>query len=600
MKRIQSAVSGGFDAIAGQEILDAIQGLMRSQRAFSRESKKHDWQFSPVPDVPDETVARFSAARFRATYRSIRPLLEDTLPSDDGEEVQIDIEHADRTLSTRSRQALDEDARSFSLGLVERWIEDPSNVRLLRIGLDIWPDPDVLDAILGLLRPFTERGERRKAPRQVAWYCLSELLRAGATETGFVKEEECLPECLDIQKFRKLLRDEAVRLVELPIRSIPWYLRQQALLFLAVFSPSSAPVKRAGSSAETRNYRKLILFLCAEDAHVTSPDFATLAVLSRRSFSTASQSIELTQLGLTKARKREIAIRDPLFAMELSETDVHFFDGLPARIRNDLCIERDRPQGDRKSLIDIVVAGGPTNPLRNELSLLRFAAAFLNKLRHSDSPELTVIAPPQVHLTLTTNSEIGEIAEIENLEINTSPVTPDGSLYHPPTWCDPAVRWRFQLGFLMRFILSGQPDFTAVVRRNFRKDESGAYRSASSHWYQRRYGFYNAQPAFGDDWLPITDWVEKFLLALLRWPGVRHPLEFKWTNDGMARTLEEIEKRIVYIESYQEKRNSLLLLPMIANWPTESTQTRPLRACVVQTVFSTQEKSCRKLDTQQA
>ncbi len=35
MSRIQSAVSGGFDAIGGEEILDSIQGLMRSQQALS-------------------------------------------------------------------------------------------------------------------------------------------------------------------------------------------------------------------------------------------------------------------------------------------------------------------------------------------------------------------------------------------------------------------------------------------------------------------------------------------------------------------------------------------------------------------------------------
>ena len=75
MSRIQSAVSGGFDAIGGEEILDSIQGLMRSQQALSDQPEKSGWRFSPLPDVRDETVARFAAARFRTTFRSIRPLL---------------------------------------------------------------------------------------------------------------------------------------------------------------------------------------------------------------------------------------------------------------------------------------------------------------------------------------------------------------------------------------------------------------------------------------------------------------------------------------------------------------------------------------------
>ena len=160
----------------------------------------------------------------------------------------------------RTRRELDEEARAFALGLIKRWIDDPSNVRLLRIGLDLWPDVEVLKEVLELLRPFTEKGGLKKAPPRVAWYCLSEILRAGATETGLVSDAETLPACLDLAAYRNLLRDEAVRLVDLPARRIPWYLRQQALLLLAAVDPAGAPVLRTGSSPETRHYRELILF----------------------------------------------------------------------------------------------------------------------------------------------------------------------------------------------------------------------------------------------------------------------------------------------------------------------------------------------------
>ena len=48
MNRIQSAVSGGFDALGGEEILDAIQGLMRAQEALSV-GDDSGWRFSPGP-----------------------------------------------------------------------------------------------------------------------------------------------------------------------------------------------------------------------------------------------------------------------------------------------------------------------------------------------------------------------------------------------------------------------------------------------------------------------------------------------------------------------------------------------------------------------
>lgn len=119
MRRIQSAVSGGFDAIAGEEIVDALQGLMRSQEAASDD--EGGWRLTPVPDVRDETVARFAAFRFRRTFRSIRPLLE----RDDGRGAtrpdDVD-ELVDVRRPTRTQRELDEDARTFALGLVKRWV----------------------------------------------------------------------------------------------------------------------------------------------------------------------------------------------------------------------------------------------------------------------------------------------------------------------------------------------------------------------------------------------------------------------------------------------------------------------------------------------
>ena len=163
MNRIQSAVSGGFDALGGEEILDAIQGLMRAQEALSV-GDDSGWRLSPVPDVRDETVARFGAARYRTTFRSIRPLLQDDDTPDESEVGRGGTPPGGRLSVARTRRELDEDARAFALGLIQRWIDDPSNVRLLRIGLDIWPDVNLLREVLSLLRPFTEKGGRRKAP----------------------------------------------------------------------------------------------------------------------------------------------------------------------------------------------------------------------------------------------------------------------------------------------------------------------------------------------------------------------------------------------------------------------------------------------------
>ncbi len=283
MERIQAGISGGFDAIAGQEILDAIQGLIRSQQRYSeRHAEEQEWPFSPVADVRDATVARFAAGRFRSTYRSLRPLLEDgehrpetDTPSDD---------HLNRGRMRRSQSDLDDEARTFALALIESWIDDPSNVRLLRIGLDVWPAEDILNNVLSLLKPFTGKGTGRLAARRVAWYCLAEIFRAGATETGFVRQDEALPAQINIAGYRLILWQEAVRLAALPPSRLPWYLKQQVALFLAVNCAERAEVVPTIRGSETGRHRRLIIFLRGETQSIKGTELATLAILSRRAF----------------------------------------------------------------------------------------------------------------------------------------------------------------------------------------------------------------------------------------------------------------------------------------------------------------------------
>lgn len=581
MARIQSAVSGGFDALGGEEILDAIQGLMRAQEALSV-GDASGWRLSPVPDVRDETVARFGAARYRITFRSIRPLLQDDDTPEESEVEKGDTSPGGRLRVARTRHELDEDARVFALGLVQRWIDDPSNVRLLRIGLDLWPDLELLREVLSLLRPFTERGGRRNAPRRVAWYCLAEVLRAGATETGLVPDTESLPSGIDLESYRGELLSEAARLVALPGPTIPWYLRQQALLFLAAYNPVRAPVARTGTGPETQHYREMVRFLRGEGDRLGSSDFATLAVLARRAFADRARAVELTRPGLNPSRKRQLAQRDPSFLLELidAETQVPLFDDLPARVRDDLCRTAGSSDGDAVTLAGAVLRAHPTGSLRNELSLLRFAMAFLEQWVEQ-KPPLEVITPVQVRLKL--KEDLG-IADIEELRIVASRADPSGSLYEPPSWCEDEERWRVQLGFLLRFILSGQPDFTRPVRRTSWKENESSYRPAYNHWYQRLYGLYSGQPAFGDDWLPISDWIEGFLLTLLRWPGCRAPTGFDWVEQGIEEARRHIDRRIADLEQRRGSATGTLILPVLANRPTATNAKRSLRACVVQTV----------------
>ena len=588
MNRIQSAVSGGFDVIGGEEILDAIRGLIHPQDPAIA-STDGVWRLAPIPDVRDETVARFAAGRFRTTFRSLRPMLEERV-GEIGDIKESDSDPFLDSVAVRARitwtqNQLDEDAKAFALGLIHRWVDNPSNVRLLRVGLDLWPDVEVLQEVLSLLRPYTLSVCEQKAPQRVAWYCLSEILRIGATETGLVSDEQSLPANIDLQKYRRVLCDEAVRIAKLSPEIVPWYLRQQALLFVATVRPLDVKFTIFKSDNETQHYLKLIRFLFQQSGIVESEEFATFAILARRTFLNRTSAVSITRPKLNVERARKIAEKDPSFALELLDNEK--LHRLTPRLLEDLCIRRRIQSGKFISLAELVLRQQPNTRVRNELFLLDFAVAFLRNLTKQKLRPTTIITPTQVELLL--NEDLG-IAEVQKLRIRPSRVRSPNSLYMPPDWSIDKDRWRFQLGYLLRFVLSGNADFTRFVRPpSWKEERECVYRAAENHWFQRRYGLFSGQPAFGDDWLPISDWMESFLFALLRWPGCGIGDEFAWVDEGIDDAIASISKRVSQLRDSRGRATGLLMLRMKANRPISDTITRSLRGCVVQTVVPNAE-----------
>ena len=576
MTRIQKAVSGGFDVAAGEAILEAIRGLMQIQERHPQEPyDAAGWPLTPVADVPDATVARFAAGRFRRAYRWLRPLVESSETSSEGAETG----EAEPVLATsdrvRTQAELDNDAEVFAAGLIQTWVEDPSNIRLLRIAMDIWPSAETVERVLDLLVPYAG-GQEYDEAHQVAQYCLAELLRSGATETGLVEKTEMLP--LEINEYRAVLQRVSERIVQHEETEIPWYLRQQAFLFLAACD--STHVYPDAREQETLHYAALLRFL-SDPACASSPaDFATYSVLARRSLA-PDRAARMLVPHMNRIRLTKIAEADPAFALELVEFDPKLTAFLPDRIKRDLILIRTLPPG-RISLADLVL--GNENPFRDELALLQFAAKALKILRRGQSG---TVAPVDLEVTIG-DSEPWEVREGKfELELLHRRQLKN-SVYSPPDWCPDDQRWRFQLGYLLRFILTCNADFTASVRpQSWRESRGNSYRPAPIPWRMRRYGFFNAHEAFGDRWLPITEWTTGLLLDLLAWPGARSPNN-PWIKQGIDQTAAAIQERIDEILNLQGAGRSELLLKVALNPPEPITGDRALRAAVVQTVLPRQ------------
>jgi hypothetical protein len=572
MERIQTAISGGFDASGGEEVIQAIEALVRSQLNLSSDRPSAPAALKAVPDVKDETIGRFAAGRFRRTFRSLRPLLDDR-PFTDLAELGEETYRRARL----SQSELDDEAHAFSLLLIERWIADPSNVRLLRVALDLWPSQEMLTEVLKLIEPYLSGKIRSFSSRRIAYYCLAEILRAGATETGFIEDPESFPAKVDLSEYRTLLLKTAIRIASGDATSAPWYLVQQALLYIAVHASPAVQVENLPSS--NKPYWRLLSFLRGDHKKLTDREFAIMAVVSRRSFLPIDSAVELVGASLTPGRFSEIASRDIEFARDLFRTVDCLFTVGPG-ISEDIGVAEWSSAPSLKSLQEYVHSKGPLNPLRNEIGVLSFAEKFLELIEKGEIPE--VVTPSTIQISLDT---VGDYARVNQIVVRSAQKTKAyTSIYTAPTWANATQRWRFQLGYLLRFILTARVDFSLPVRPTSWKEAEPLYRPTRGHWFQRQYGFYNGHEAFGDDWLPISQFTQDLLFSLLIWPGCRTS-SAEGDQLALGETLAKVRHAAQVAKEAIGPATGMLMLKVDAPIPGTRKKGRPLRACVVQSVM---------------
>ncbi|WP_420137531.1 RNA-directed DNA polymerase [Sphingomonas sp.] len=577
MQRIQSAISGGFDAAGGEEVIQAVQGLVRSQAEISAAAEAGGLKtFTAVPDVRDETIGRFAAGRFRTTFRSLRPLLEDRPPSDQAAKPAFETESYPFRRSRMSQPELDDEARAFSYGLINTWIRNPSNVRLMRVAVDLWPTPALLEEVLSLFQPYL-RGHLKGVSRKVAFYCLSELFRAGATETGIVKSDETLPGGVDLTGYRRVLGKAAESVAFAKGARFPWYLRQQALLFLMVHPRPTVSKLPSVEEGPLGHYAGMISFLDGDISKASASLIAVQAIVARRSFYGQADAAALIADRLDSDSFAQIAARDLEFARELYSVKQNLV-GESLALSVDLGTGSWTHSEDTSILKDLVGIRGIQNVLRNEIGVLSFSVAYLREAAREKLPD--VITPSSVQLRL---DPWREFALVSGISFNAVPLGAGyRSIYAPPSWAGDEA-WRFKLGFLLRYILTGKVDFSKTVRSPGWRETVPAYRPATSHWMQRLYGFYNGHDAFGDDWLPISQFTQDLLYSLLAWPGCRAESKVEGIGSPIE-LLGVLESRLQTAKDSVGAATGLLMLRMPAPNPGAGAADRPLRACVVQSI----------------
>ncbi|MDZ4819512.1 MAG: RNA-directed DNA polymerase, partial [Planctomycetota bacterium] len=573
MRRIQETVSGGFDANGGTQLLAALEGLFNTIGQFIETDENGTrWPLKAVPDVRDETVARFVAGRYRSTFRSLRPLLEDEIVRSSESDTLDDDQPLDARAAILTKDELDRQSQAFGLRLIEEWIRNPGNVRLLRVGLDLFPDSSVLESVIGLLKPIMTSSSNERGIRSVAEYCLAELFRAAATETGLVPDRELLPGGIDIEQYQDVLRDYARELMADHWDSLSWFCQQQILLFVAASSPVGIDVQMARTAPETAAYATMLAFLQGQ-SEADLDRWTANTVLARQSYLDAESAARLIVPQLTSERIARLAELAPAVAEELLVANSRLRRLADKSVLNRLSLPQRQPSANAtESVLPLVSESRRWNcRLRDELSLIRFALEWLEQRDGAGQG----LSPAMMKVSFA--------ADVTRRVAFDTPLR--NSLFEAPDWCPANDKWRYELGFVLRFIITGQSDPTETLRHPSWREHEHCYRPPSWHWKVRRYSLFNGRDRLGPEWLPLSSWMESFLTALLHWPGAvlpQRPFHKKLRTISQAKALCEV--RVEELESMQGEATGLLMLPVTprSTWNHQANATKPLRVCNAQ------------------
>jgi len=594
-RRIQGEVSGVFDMLHGTELIGAIEGFFHTQKRYSTENEgaisgKTNLLVG-MSDMRDDTAARFAAGRFRRTFRSLRPMLErehtgigqsvlaiDDEPDDEG------VEHS----LVLSKFQLDERAKLFAALLIEEWTANPANVRLLRVALDMYPDADYLQEVLQLLKPGWQRGGSKQARREIRLYCLAELFRAGATETGMVSDSECLPEDVHLEAYHQRLFCEAQDIFEQFAHRqwnrprLPWYLMQQVFLYLSSRNAFPKVVHHMGAKGgeSLALYRRFARFLGGYQP-VGLDERASFLVIAQTGFSIDGLERRIARRGVSSKFLARVEACSPIIAEAIWEAARPSAGMALTQMAIRLGLE-SRPSTDVITFLPDI-AKQERNPFCSELNLLKLAL-WLLKLP-ADTFE-AVLTPWQIECGFEKEDHGDEFRRIDRDAFNVSERSNVGfHLFRPPDWCDkPEERRRYNTGALLRFTIRGTTDFFSAVS-DARQKVTPRYTRPISHWEQQRYSAFQGRRAFGPPWIPISSFTEDMLFDLLRWPGsgISSP----------ARSLSEIEshidQRIDALNRRHGAHSGTLFLEQNAPFPGKprhpAAWRRSLRIGVVQTVI---------------
>lgn len=581
MKTLQQQLSGPFDLDSLRQAETGLNGLLSLAELGLIEDVKPaqgNLRLATVAslkhEVRDDTLTRFSAYRLVRSLRQ-RRRMTDLTESNDGESA-ID--------------ALRHDFQAASRRLVSAWAMNPSLVQVLRYALDLWPSTELLEPVeQALMSKLNDTGQNSEFGRRVAYYVLADLFKAGATETGRESKQDLNFEVSDVDSYRDALASLASRILDGV--GAPWYVQQQASLFLASVGQTAMLPQ---GTPELRFHRALHLFARAESTakDITVEEEVVMSLVGHQLLGDEAHYVRwFISFGDTKNKKQVsrawqiVAETAPqLLRFLLSSKRKAMAPLIQWAPKHLTRFEENRwsagtdPLPTKKWLPLLTVITHPSQIFSQENALLQLAEALgKSSAVRSFDPELLTPLNVQVKSDdwgkLSNPSFATLVARaVESLK------TTDGT-YDTPSWCEPEDAWMYAFGRLLRAAATGEPDFTA--RHWLTSEDTGWYSGLKSTWHKRRMGMIHSAEGLRGTTAAITPWFSDLLLHLLRWPGVAERQGQEASAVATRRDFNNLIKR--RLEAQEKLYGTSSQLPIYrypVEWPLDPG--RGLRVAMVQ------------------
>lgn len=583
MKSLQHQLSGPFDLESLRQTEAGLNGLLSlAELALHTDDLLHAQPLATQGlasvaklnlGVRDDTLTRFSAFRLVRSLRMRRDLT-DLNVANEGE---------------NARRALAQDFEATARRLVAAWATNPSLVQVLRYGLDLFPSTELLlpiqDALLSKTKMRPGLGVEHE--RRTAFYVLSEIFRAGATETGRIANRDDKFSVGDVEDYRHALASLA-RTVLKDV-TVPWYVQQQAGFFLSscgklISPPGDVPellfqrmlqyyIKGRPSNKIIRIRHEIAVSLIG---HQILDDFNHYLKWFGRLCEQADQS-------RIRIAWRMLAETAPvLFNRLIISGRAEMRAGLESVPRS---LIRYATENRRKlsrltpnkwlPLLTIISNFPDTFSQENALLALARALGSSDSIRDSD-PELLTSLNVELNSEdwMAINDPIN--SNLQARVVNT--IITKSSLYKTPVWCQSEDAWMYAFGRLLRSAATAEPDFT--TQHWVTREDIGWYSGLRSTWQTRRLGMAHSAVSLHGTSAAITPWFSDLLLQLLRWPGIR-PYQNREYEQIKSRTdfSSAIERRLTHQASIYARSSRLPVYRYQIDWKLESGY---LRVAIVQ------------------